>query len=421
MTNLFRILGSAVLLGMGCPVQGAEAAAAEPVQHLAGWRGDGSGCFPGADPVLEWSLNPRKNVRWMTVMGPSHSSPIVAGDRVFVTAEPHHLLCLNKADGRVLWTRTNSFDDLPPGVAANLDADKKEPATLAGYTTPSPVADGRHVFVFLGTGITACYDYDGNRAWIVFLDYPQLSTEGRAVSPVIAGGKLLAQPGCLVALDPNTGQTLWATPKGAIKGTHGTPLALRIGDVEAVVSAAGDVVRLADGKILAQKLGRLLYPSPILKDRVLYLIGGMASAMELPGKAAEQMTADDFPERWSAKLEGVFYASPVCHDGLAYTVARDARYTVLDAATGEIALQKVLDLPPAGSKADKPSVYPSVTVAGKYVFISNDAGDTVILEAGREYKQIARISFGDGSSATPAFDGRDMFLRGAKTLYCIGR
>ncbi|MCY3018952.1 MAG: PQQ-binding-like beta-propeller repeat protein [Planctomycetota bacterium] len=392
-----------------------------PVKQAAGWRSDGSGCFPGADPVLEWSLNPRKNIKWATVVGPSHSSPIVAGDRVFVTVEPDRLLCLNKADGRILWTRAVSFDDLPPAVAAGLDDDKREPTTQAGYATPSPVADGQHVFVFLGTGLTACYDYDGKRMWTVFLDYPQLSSEGRATSLVIAGGKLLVQPGCLVALAPKTGQTLWVTPKGAIKCTHGTAAAATIGGVEVVITAAGDVVRLADGKILAQKLGRLMYPSPVVKDGVVYLISNLACAVALPDKAADQMNTADFAERWSAKFQGVFYASPVCHDGLVYTIARDASYIVLDAATGAVVQQKVLDLPPAGSKAEKPSVYPSVTLAGKHVFISNDAGDTLILEAGREYKQIARISFGDGASATPAFDGRDMFLRGTKTLYCIGR
>src|SRR4051794_28196885 len=77
-----------------------------------GWRGDGSGRYPSATPPLEWSET--KNVRWKTAIGPNrYSSPIVVGDRVFVTADPARLVCVNADDGRILWVKSNDFADLP--------------------------------------------------------------------------------------------------------------------------------------------------------------------------------------------------------------------------------------------------------------------------------------------------------------------
>jgi hypothetical protein len=411
-----NIVGIVSLVIVAAALHAADA----PVTQVSGWRGDGTGCFPNADPVLDWGLNPKKNIKWATVVGPSHSSPIVAGDRVFVTAEPDKLLCLDKADGKILWTRSSAFEDLPKDVASKIDADKREPHTEAGYATPTPVTDGKRVFVYFGTSIAACYDLAGERKWIVFLDYQQPVSEGRAVSPILAGGQLILQPDPLVAISPDTGKVIWATPSEKIPGSYGTSVVGKMGETPVLITPTGDVVRLSDGKILVQEIGKVFFPSPIIKDNVVYFITDTSSAIPLPTKAADTMKANDFPERWSTTLAQGFFASPVIHDGLIYAVSNNAEYLVLDAAKGDIVIRKPLKLLDTGKKP-KPQMYPSVSIAGKHVFISNDAGDTVILALGREFKEVARIRFGDGSAATPIFDGANIFLRGDKTLYCVGK
>src|SRR6188768_1479102 len=80
------------------------------VERSFGWRGDGSGRFPGATPVTEWSET--KNVRWSTVVGSSYSSPVVTERCVFVTSEPAPLLCLNRTDGTVRWKLALTPTDL---------------------------------------------------------------------------------------------------------------------------------------------------------------------------------------------------------------------------------------------------------------------------------------------------------------------
>ena len=87
----------------------AVAAGAEPVT-IAGWRADATGIFPGVNPVLEWG--PHKNIEWATPL-PSwgNASPVVAGGKLFVCAEPTTLVCVSLVDGQVLWTRSNNFED----------------------------------------------------------------------------------------------------------------------------------------------------------------------------------------------------------------------------------------------------------------------------------------------------------------------
>src|SRR5688500_14585298 len=85
--------------------------AAPQLEIAAGWRGNGSRNFPGTQPPLSWSDS--QNVLWKTALpARSNASPVVAGGRVFVCAEPYTLLCIDAADGRILWERTHDYLDL---------------------------------------------------------------------------------------------------------------------------------------------------------------------------------------------------------------------------------------------------------------------------------------------------------------------
>jgi hypothetical protein len=113
-----------------------------------------------------------------------------------------------------------------------------------------------------------------------------------------------------------------------------------------------------------------MYTSPVVQGRVVYFIDGAMTAVELPEKAGE---AVECRELWFAELSGQFYASPVIEGGRIHTVDRAANYYVIDAATGKTLLRKTLDLPPAG-RTEGPNVYPSLCLAGRHLFVSNDAG-----------------------------------------------
>jgi hypothetical protein len=390
------------------PLLGAADFQLSPDRPL-GWRGDGSGRYLAASPAVQWSKE--KNILWSADVGRGHSSPVVAHERVFITAEPATLICLHAATGKQLWRKTHKLSELP----AELGAKGPEPSSEYGDASPTPVSDGKSVWGFFGTGVVACYDLEGKRRWIDWFDFRRTTTYARTGSPLLVGGRLLVPFGPLVCLDAATGKLLWKNDSA--KATYGTPAPARIGDVDVVITPKGHVVRVADGKILAAGLGNCVYTSPVVQGNVVYFIDNGMTAVRLPEKAADKI---ECKELWYEDLAGTFYASPVLQDGRIYTVDRAANYFVIDAAGGKTILAKTLALPPAG-RADGPNVYPSLCLAGKRLFLSNDAGDTVLLEPDDRGAVAGTNSLPSGSGGTPTFSGTRMYVRGGTTLYCIAR
>src|SRR5438128_5339952 len=136
--------------------------ASAAAEDWPGWRGPrGDGTSRETDVPLRWSKS--ENVRWKTAIpGVGHSSPIVWGDRVFLTTclekeRKRLLLCLDRRDGKILWQRVV------------VTADLEEKHGLNSYASSTPVTDGKHIWVpFLSypTVQVACYDFDGKLAWM---------------------------------------------------------------------------------------------------------------------------------------------------------------------------------------------------------------------------------------------------------------
>ena len=247
-----------------------------------GWRTDGSGSYPKAQPPLEWS--PTKNVVWRTPMpGYGVSHPVLLGQRMFICSEPATLLCLNREDGKILWQKTSSYSELEiaPDVRERLKEELAETAELtkkqsavqkemdtlhrslakdkapkeeiekklkpfrkqidelkkeklkltvavrytqpgthptAGYSAPTPVTDGKEVFVAFGNGLVACYDLDGNRKWLKLIEHSNAAF-AHSGSPILAGDKLVIHFTDLVALDPEDGKRGLA-PQAADQPRH---------------------------------------------------------------------------------------------------------------------------------------------------------------------------------------------------------
>lgn len=382
----------------------------------SGWRGDGSGRYPGAEPPAEWDIDEGTNIRWQTVVGKSQSSPLVAGQRVFVTAEQDLLLCLDRNSGKVLWKRDNGFGSLPANQRA---PQKRHPVGPdGGYSIPTPVTDGKLLYASYGTGIVVCCDFDGRRQWVRYLDLPQVTEYGRSASPLLAGGKLLVSIGALIALDPQTGKTLWVSKQA--KPSYGTPAVAAIGGVDAAITPNGDFVRIGDGRILASKVARTEFSSPLVHAGVVYFVCQRAVALELPAAAGEELQPRLL---WrNESLEGEFYASPVWHDSVLYCVSNEGTLYALDARTGKIVFRKQLEIPSAGSPPgmEMADIYASLVLTRKHLFLANDIGQTLVLTPGRQYRQVSRNCIDKGSGATPVPDGKLLFLRGGQKLYCIG-
>jgi outer membrane protein assembly factor BamB len=458
-----RLALVATLLPLGSP--------AAPAAEGVGWRTDGTGSYPKARPPLEWS--PTKNVVWCTPMpGYGVSHPVPLGKRLLICSEPATLLCLDKDDGRILWQKTSSYSELEiaPDVRARLKEEladmavrvKKRSAveremnlldralrkdkapreevenklrpfrkrveemrrdeqkltlavlytqpgihSVAGYSAPTPVTDGKDVFVAFGNGLVACFDLDGNRKWLKLIEHSN-AAYAHSGSPVLAGDKVLIHFTDLVALDPKTGLESWRLKRPT---SHGTPLVTRIGDTDVVLTPNGAMVRARDGKLLADRLGSCGANSPVLHDGIVYYVHGAALAVRLPDSVAEPPVK--VPALWKGRVKGggYWFSSPVVHDGLLYEANDQGLLTALDAATGATVYEQRLNL--GGT------TYPSISTAGNRIYVSSDNGATVVVQPGREYRELARNKLEPFRSSL-VFEGRRVYVRTAKSLYCIG-
>jgi outer membrane protein assembly factor BamB len=419
-----------------------------------GWRTDGTGSYPNTTPPTDWS---EANVLWKTKLpGPSFGSPILVGDRVFVVSDPAELLCLKAADGQVLWRRSHSLEDLfdeataqkataefvrvkgererlqrergkvkdDAGRKADLDkqiraAEMELRDLSAKYPAPptvihqaatnsaaTPTCDGSRVYAVFGNGIACAYTTAGDKLWVKFLE-PSPLPFGHGSSPLLVDGKVLVHLKDLVALDARTGEEVWRT---VLPAQYASPVAVQVGTTAVVVSPAGAVVRVADGKVLLRN-GNLSSSecTSLLDTGTLYTFGGTARALRLvpAGEGAVKV------ERlWECRLRGGRRTpSAVLHDGLLYAVTTDGFLDVVDARTGQAAYQQRLNVG---------EVYASATAAGDYLFFGGTKGEVVVVKPGKEYEEMGRTrveSFG----SSPVFSGRRLYLRTRQHLYCIGK
>jgi outer membrane protein assembly factor BamB len=453
------------LSGVALTLAARAVAAGDPV----GWRADGSGYYPDAHPSLEWADG--SNVLWKTVL-PSwgNGHPVLVADRIFVGAEPDLLVCVRAADGAILWQRTNSYAEaLGPAEAGTLAAAQKDynetlkqtqaleaelrkvkaqtnlppdsaevkaqadallaqiapwkrkledlektawyahlPAThpVNGYSTPTPVSDGKRVYALYGSGVAACYDRDGKRRWIRFVEKPA-NGWGHSASPVLLGDRLIVHLLSVTALDAATGKTVWQT---RVPEHWGSAIAVAWAGTNAVITPGGDVLRAADGQILARSLAGLDFCAPIARDGAVYFIQNGGKAVRLPARGGTNAAPVTL---WTTEPKRErYYASPLIHEGLIYAVMQYGVLSVIDAADGKVVHERKLET--GGG-----TMYPSICLAGGHVFVSSDNGATLVLTPGRDPQPVATNKL-EGFRSTPAFAGNRMYVRGLKLLYCIG-
>ncbi len=419
-----------------------------------GWRSDASGRYPDVTPPTRWSQ--QENVVWKTEMpGKSFGSPVVFGDKVFVVSDPDELLCVAANDGKVLWRRANSaresigpdrakemldhwnslnerkkvlqkqFNELRKAkpdaktehgkLRDKLNAIEKEVGETrrsnpvpgnrgSGNTAATPICDGRYVYTVFGSGIVAAYDMNGERQWIKFVEGTTLGF-GHGSSPVLIDRRLIVHFHDLVALEADTGEIVWRTE---LRARHATSIAVRLGTTAAIVSPSGNFVRVSDGTILTtDKALEVSEGSPIVDNGVLYAQSGKTTAFRLPTDG----NATELESLWQTNSSrGRRTPSPVVHDGLLYGVTTNGILEVLDAQTGDVAYRKRLDIG---------NFYSSITAAGDYIYLTSTKGVTIVLDAGREYREIENNQL-ESIGSNPVFVGKRLYLRGHKHLYCIG-
>ena len=372
-----------------------------------GWRGDGTGRFPGATPVTEWSLT--KNVRWSAKVGRSYSSPVVTDKLVIVTSEPNLVIALDRASGRELWKVAVTPADLTDAEArAAAEAYKAKDTGLAAAT---PVTDGRAIYAVFANGIVRAIDLQGKPKWIAFIASPQNTSYGRSASPLLTAGKLIVHMTDLVAFDPASGKRLWVNTDS--RCAYGTPAALKSGGADLIVTPAGDVVRADDGKTVNSQIGNSANTSPLVQDGLVYFGEKDVRAIRLGAEFKDESV-------WNSEIPVEVFGSPLLHEGVLFTVASKGELFAFDAAKKGSADPLIGPRELFGEPGAQPVAYASLALAGKYLFLNSNQGEIVVLEATREAKLVAKNKLEDGAGSSPVFSGRDLFLRDGEKLFCIG-
>ena len=390
------------------------------------------GTATSADRGLPTIWSDEENLVWkVDLPGYGASSPIVVGDRAFVTcysgygldAEApgelsklqRHLLCLNRTTGETLWSY-----DVP---AAGRESNYVDFLVQHGYATSTPVSDGERVYAFFGTSGVRAVDMDGKPLWQA--DVGEHSHNwGTGGSLVLEGDMLMVnaavESDAFIALDKHTGKELWRVKR--LISSWSTPAAIDLpdGKRELIVSIKSKLLGLdpATGEKLwtCQTKQSYASPSPIVHGGLIYAFGGKPNVL-LAVRPGGRGDVSESHVLWRAGGVGSGITSPVFYEGLIYTVDESGVAGCVDAESGEVVYRERLS--PSGAR-----FYASPVAAdGKLFAVSREYG-TYVLAAGRQFKQLAANQFASDASifnATPAISRGQLLLRSNRAIYCVGQ
>ena len=379
---------------------------------------------------LNWSLT--ENVAWKAEMpGPGASSPIVFGDRIYITAYSgffvpgkegnkealtRHLLALKRSDGSLIWEQK---------VAARLPEEDR--IRDHGFAASTAAADPAGVIVFFGkTGVIA-FNHEGNEVWRREVG-DKTHGWGSSASPVLYKDLVFingsVESGKLYALDRKTGEVKWQ--QGGIREPWNTPVLVKAdsGRTELIVTIQGKVLAFDPdtGEPLwncATDIGWYMVPSIVAEDGVIYCLGGRSGNAALAVRAGGSGDVTDTHRLWTSK-NGSNVTSPVFVDKHLYWMheSRGVAYCA-KGESGEILYEERMGR--AGQ------VYASALLAEGKVYYLTREGKVFVVAAKPQFEQLAVNDMLDPSNkslifnGSPAVDGSRLLIRNDKYLYCIGK
>jgi outer membrane protein assembly factor BamB len=422
----------------GSPDQGV----AEAQFNWPAWRGPlATGVAPHANPPVEW--NDKKNIRWKTALpGKGHSTPIVWGERIFLTtAIPygealrprlperpgthdnlpltyHHefaVLAVSRRDGSILWQKT-VHKELP-----------HEAGHVTGsLASASPVTDGEFVFAFFGSRGLYCLDTAGKVLWQKQLGVMHSKHgHGEGSSPILAGNTLIVnwdhEDGSFVAaFDKRNGNELWKVTR-AEDTSWATPIVVDQGAKAQVIVSGTHRIRgydLSSGAVVWECVGLSsnVVASPVSANGIVYAGSSYDTrallAIRLDGARGDISGTSHV--LWTRQRGTPYVPSPLLYGGSLYTLQHyQGIVSRLDVTSG-------IDQGGPFRLAAITSVYASPVGAANRIYITSREGVTQVMSHGENApKMLAVNRLDDMISASAALVGKEMFLRGERDLYCI--
>ena len=442
--------------------------ATSPADNWHQWRGPlANGTSPSATPPTTWSET--ENVKWKVKLpGRGTATPIVWGDQIFIQTavatgkkaeaaqsaiqpnvlagqaappagenqperrrarpggggggmrsekptETHQfvLLCLDRQTGKIQWQKTAREE--VPHEGHHRDH---------GFSSHSPITDGSLVISYFGSRGLYCFDTKGNVKWQKDLGRQQTRNSfGEGSSPALFGNTVVVNwdhegEDFIVAFDKNTGKELWRNSRDEPTGWS-TPLIIEHGGKPQVVVNASRKVRsydLATGKLLWECGGQTdnAIPSPVAAEDTVYVTSGFRGsalhAIKL-GRSGDLTGSDAIV--WSKNKGTPYVPSPLLDSGKLYLFAgNNSILSCFDAKSG----QALID----GERLEAlQGVYASPVGAAGRVYLVGRNGVTAVLKRSEKLEVIATNRLDEKIDASPALVGKEIFLRGHESLYCL--
>ncbi len=404
------------------------------------WRGPFfNGVARGSAPT-EWSET--KNIKWkMPIAGRGFSTPIVWGNRIFLTTavptgkketpagrsqnpaggfgsgeeQKLMVICLDRKTGKTLWER----------VAKTAVPHEGFHRQYGSFASNPPVTDGKFVYISFGSYGVYCYDLDGKLIWEKDLGVKmQMRNQfGESAAPMLAGDRLIINcdheaGSFIVALDKRTGKELWRTKRDEISA-WAMPLMIEHKGHKQIVVSATNKVRAYDpdnGKVIweAAGLGLNVIPAPVWQGDLVYAMSGFRDpklmAIRL-GKEGDLTNSDAIV--WSQTRGMSYTPSPVLYDNKFYALTDNGMLSCFDAVTGKPFYQQQR-LPQAENFKASP-----VAADGK-LYLAGESGATYVIKMGEKFEVVATNTLADHLFvASPVVVEGELFLRSHSQLFCI--
>lgn len=417
---------------------------ATDIDGWAKWRGPKDDGMARGDAPTEWSDS--KNIAWKTkIPGRGMSSPIVWGDRIFVTSaisgpavastpaaageRPRRggpgggakgvehkfmLYCMDRKSGKIIWEQLTNTAAPHEGFHFRYGS----------YASNTPVTDGKTVYAFFGSFGLFAYDLDGKLLWKKSFDPMRMRNEfGEGVPLVLHEDRLLLKldseaNSFMVVLDKKSGKELWRVDRGETS-SWSPPLVVTVKGKKQIITSATNKTRAYDydsGKMIWEcaGLGANVIPALVVYGDMVVVMSGFRDpnlqAIQL-GREGDLTGTDAI--LWQNQRGNSYTPSPVLHNGLYYFVSDNGQLSCVDVKTGKAHYQQQRLGKPYNFKASP------VGANGK-LYLSTEEGDVIVVKMGEKFEILATNTLENASFiATPAIVDSSIYLRSQDTLYAV--
>jgi outer membrane protein assembly factor BamB len=406
----------ALLLALACTSGGGASAIGGDAEGWPRFRGPGgAGVFTATNVPASWASTNGAGIAWkVPTPAPGFNSPIIVGDRVFFSggdAQKREVFCLELESGRTLWRRaiTNV-----PGSPANPEVPESP-----GFTAPTMATDGKRLYAIFANGDCAALSLEGSVVWTKSFGALK-NPYGYATSLATAGDRLIVQldqgeadeeKSKLYALEGATGKVAWEQPR-KVGSSWATPIVIEAAGRTQIITLAVPWVISYDAKDGAELwrvegLNGEITPSPVFAGGLVLAVSPTEKLFAIRPDGRGDVTKTHVV--WTSDEAIPDIASPVGNGDLVFLCNGSGQLTCLDGNSGRQLWEHDLEM----------ECHASPSLAGGRVYVFGTKGAAVVVQAGKEFKELFRTQMPDGFHASPAFAPGRIILRGVTNIWCL--